>query len=189
MNSVSRTLGTVSLGLTLLGGPLVAHAVPSFARQTGMACEACHTVWPELTHFGRMFKASGYVIDNLKQVKGMTPQRDEILELAALPPLSLMVQVSATQLSKPLPDSGVAGESQNGTFAFPQQVSLFYAGKIAPHVGAFLQLTYASKSGSIGIDNTDIRYADLKVLPNDQSLVYGLSLNNNPTIQDLWNST
>lgn len=29
-----------------------AQAVPSFARQTGMACEACHTVFPELTHFG-----------------------------------------------------------------------------------------------------------------------------------------
>ena len=189
MKSVSRTLGAVVLGFSLCGGPLAAHAVPSFARQTGMACEACHTVWPELTHFGRMFKASGYVIDNLKQVKGVTPQRDEILELAALPPLSLMVQISASQLAKPLPDSGVAGASQNGTFAFPQQVSLFYAGKIAPHVGGFLQLTYSSKSGAIGIDNTDIRYADLKVLPNDQSLVYGLSLNNNPTVQDLWNST
>jgi hypothetical protein len=154
-----------------------------------MACEACHTVWPELTHFGRMFKASGYVIDNLKQVKGVTPQRDEILELATLPPLSLMIQVSNTQLAKPLPDSAVAGASQNGTFAFPQQVSLFYAGKIAPHVGAFLQLTYGYDSGTIGIDNTDIRYADLRVLPNDQSLVYGLSLNNNPTVQDLWNTT
>ena len=182
MNSVSRTLGAVVLGFSLFGGPLVAHAVPSFARQTGMACEAFHTVWPELTHFGRMFKASGYVIDNLKEVKDVTPQRDEFLDLAALPPLSLMVQISATQLSKPLPDSGVAGASQNGTFAYPQQVSLFYAGTIDPHVGRFLQLTYASKSGAIGIDNTDIRYADLKVLPNDQSLVYGLSPNNNPTV-------
>ena len=31
-------------------------AVPSFARQTGMACAACHTVFPELTPFGREFK-------------------------------------------------------------------------------------------------------------------------------------
>lgn len=189
MTSGSRTLGSLLLGVLLLGGPLVANAVPSFARQTGMACEACHTVWPELTHFGRMFKASGYVIDNLKQVKGVTPQRDEILELASLPPLSIMVQVSNTWVAKPLPDSGTAGASQNGTFAFPQQLSLFYAGKIAPHVGAFVQLTYGYDSGTIGIDNTDIRYADLRILPNDQSLVYGVSLNNNPTVQDLWNST
>jgi hypothetical protein len=189
MAAFSRTLTAAIFGVALCVGPPAALAVPSFARQTGMACEACHTVWPELTHFGRMFKASGYVIDNLKQVKGVTPQRDEILELASLPPLSLMIQVSDTQMAKPLPDSAVPGASQNGTVAFPQQVSLFYAGKIAPHVGAFLQLTYAYDSGTIGIDNTDIRYADLKVLPNDQSLVYGLSLNNNPTVQDLWNTT
>src|SRR5712691_5884239 len=49
-----------------------ALAVPSFARQTGMACEACHTVYPELTHFGRVFKASGYVLDNLKQVRDVS---------------------------------------------------------------------------------------------------------------------
>jgi hypothetical protein len=182
-------LAKALLPALLLLSASAAQAVPSFARQTGMACEACHTVWPELTHFGRMFKASGYVIDNLKQVKGVTPQREEILELAGLPPLSLMVQASYTSTAKAQPDSSGKGEAQNGTVAFPQQVSLFYAGKIAPHLGAFLQLTYGYDSGTIGIDNTDIRFADLKILPGDESLVYGLSLNNNPTVQDLWNTT
>ncbi len=174
--------------LVVLAAP-AAEAVPSFARQTGMACEACHTVWPELTHFGRVFKANGYILDNLKQVRGVTEQKEEILDLASLPPLSLMIQVSYTQLARPLPDASGTGESQNGTVAFPQQISLFYAGKIAPHVGAFMQLTYGNDGGTIGIDNTDIRFTDLKVLPDGKSLIYGLSLNNNPTVQDLWNST
>jgi hypothetical protein len=174
--------------LLLLAAP-AALAVPSFARQTGMACEACHTVWPELTHFGRVFKANGYILDNLKQVRGVTAQKEEILSLANLPPLSIMIQVSDTQFSKALPDTAGNGNAQNGTVAFPQQVSLFYAGKIAPHVGAFLQLTYGSDTSTIGIDNTDIRFTDLKVLPGGQSLIYGLSLNNNPTVQDLWNTT
>jgi hypothetical protein len=175
--------------LAMLGAAVPAAAVPSFARQTGMACEACHTVWPELTHFGRVFKANGYVLDNLKQVRGVTSQREEILSLASLPPLSLMVQVGYTQLAQPLPDSSGTGQSQNGTFAFPQQISLFYAGKIAPHSGAFIQLSYGNDSGTIEIDNADIRFAGLKVLPGDQTLIYGVSLNNNPTVQDLWNST
>ena len=46
-------------------------AVPSFARQTGMACQACHTVFPELTPFGRLFKLNAYTIDNLPQVQGI----------------------------------------------------------------------------------------------------------------------
>jgi hypothetical protein len=178
------------VGLWAMGHGSEAQAVPSFARQTGMNCEACHTVFPELTHFGRMFKANGYTLDNLKQVRGITAKKEEMLALSGLPPLSVMVQVSDTQLSKPLPDgTGAPAHSQSGTVDFPQQLSIFYAGKIAPHIGAFIQLTYGNDGGSIGIDNTDLRYADLAVLPNDRSLVYGLSLNNNPTVQDLWNTT
>src|SRR5271168_3869503 len=138
-----------------------ALAVPSFARQTGMACEACHTVFPELTHFGRMFKANGYTIDNLKQVQGITATKEQMLSLSALPPIAVMVQISDTWLQTPLPDStGAAGHSQTSTVGFPQQISFFYAGKIAPQLGAMIQLTYDNAAGTIGIDNTDLRYAN-----------------------------
>src|SRR5579859_5097781 len=173
-------------------GALDAYAVPSFARQTGMACEACHTVYPELTHFGRVFKANGYLLDNLKQVQAISSRKEQLLELAQTPPLSIMAQVSYTQLKSALPDNANAtlpGVTQNGTASFPQQVGIFYAGKIAPHFGAFLQVTYSNQSGSIGIDNTDLRFSNIRILPADQSLIYGVSVNNNPTVQDLWNST
>ena len=176
------------LVVTLLAAPAV-QAVPSFARQTGMACEACHTVFPELTHFGRMFKANAYTIDNLKPVRGVSATKQELLDLSGLPPISLMVQVSQTSISKAIPDGVAGGTSQSTSVAFPQQISLFYAGKIAPRLGAFIQLTYSNDSGAIGIDNTDLRWADNRLLPGDKSLVYGITANNNPTVQDLWNST
>jgi hypothetical protein len=177
-----------ALGLLAVVQP--AQAVPSFARQTGMACEACHTVYPELNHFGRLFKANAYTLDNLKPVRGINAAKSELLALSGLPPISLMVQVSQTSLSKSLPDgTGSGGVSQNGTVSFPQQISLFYAGKIAPNLGAFIQLTYGNDSGVIGIDNVDIRYANNVLLPEDKSLIYGIDVNNNPTVQDLWNST
>jgi hypothetical protein len=177
----------MALCLALLAAP-AAYAVPSFARQTGMACEACHTVFPELNHFGRMFKANAYTVDNLKPVRGITATKQEMLDLSGLPPISLMVQVSQTNLSKAIPD-GAGNVSQSGTMAFPQQISLFYAGKIAPRLGAFIQLTYGNDSGTMGIDNVDLRYADNKLLAGDRSLVYGITANNNPTVQDLFNST
>jgi hypothetical protein len=191
----SKVVGHLRVAAATLTGLLAllisstARAVPSFARQTGMACEACHTVFPELNHFGRMFKANGYNIDNLKPVRGITSTKQEMLALSGLPPISLMVQVSQTNLSKNLPEGADLGTSQSGTVAFPQQVSLFYAGKIAPGVGSFIQLTYGNDSGTIGIDNTDIRWAGNRVLADDRSLIYGISANNNPTVQDLWNST
>lgn len=169
-----------------------ARAVPSFARQTGMACEACHTVFPELTHFGRVFKANGYTLTNVKQVRDVTGKKEEMLELSGFPPLSIMAQISYTQMKTGVPDLSAVGApavAQNGTAGFPQQFSFFYAGKIAPNLGAMFQLTYANDGGTIGIDNSDIRFADEIALPDSGTLTYGVSLNNNPTVQDLWNST
>src|SRR5579862_2335485 len=104
--------------LALLVAAPQAMAVPSFARQTGMACEACHTVYPELTHFGRVFKANGYILTNLKQVRDVTGKKEELLALSQMPPLSIMVQISDTQLKTALPDLtnvNVPGEAQNGS--------------------------------------------------------------------------
>jgi hypothetical protein len=163
-------------------------AVPSFARQTGIACEGCHTVFPELTPFGRSFKLSGYLIDNLPQVKAVTSENKEALLLNWMPPLSMMLQTSYTSTSKALPDPVGGANSQNGQVLLPQQASLLYAGRIAPKIGGFIQMTYASDSGTFGWDNTDIRFADHATV-SGKDLVWGVSFNNNPTVQDVWNST
>jgi len=170
------------------------HAVPSFARQTGMACAACHTVFPELTPFGREFKLNGYVLDNMKQVTGIDTSANQTLALNSIPPLSLMLQVSYTRTNKALPDSVVSGAlAKDGDMLFPQQVSFFYAGKIAEGLGAFVQLTYDGAEDHFGFDNTDVRYAHHWSFgganDNDHSLILGVTLNNNPTVQDPWNTT
>ena len=186
----SRTIGILASAVSFLVFASFApqsFAVPSFARQTGLACEGCHTVFPELTPFGRSFKLNGYLIDNLPQVKGMTTDNKEALLLNWLPPLSIMFQTSYTSTGKALPDP-VGGNTQNGQVLFPQQASLFYAGRIAPNIGGFIQMTYGSDSGTFGWDNTDIRFADHATVAG-KDLTWGVSLNNNPTVQDVWNST
>ncbi|GAC1311482.1 MAG: cytochrome c [Steroidobacteraceae bacterium] len=179
----------------LLTASLPAAAVPSFARQTGMACAACHTVFPELTPFGREFKLNGYVLDNIKQIKGITSQNRETLSLNSIPPLSVMLQISYTRTGKAIPDGTVKGAlAKDGEVNFPQQASLFYAGKIADNLGAFVQLTYDGVADHFGLDNTDIRYArhfsfggDSE--PGAHSMIVGVTVNNNPTVQDVWNTT
>src|ERR1700720_3494858 len=74
-------------------------AVPSFARQTGMTCAACHTIFPELTPFGREFKLNGYVLDNIKQVTGIDTSNRSTLSLNSIPPISLMALISYTHIS------------------------------------------------------------------------------------------
>ncbi len=90
-----------------------------------------------------------------------------------------MMQVSFTHVQNS--PSG----SQNDDVQFPQEFSLFYAGEISDHAGSFAQVTYEQASGNFGWDNTDIRYAN--ELP-DSNLTYGLTLNNSPTVQDVWNT-
>ncbi len=183
MFALSLLLGAVALA------PLPARAVPSFARQTGMACQSCHTIFPELTPFGRAFKLNGYQIDKLPQVQDLSLNREQTLLLNQLPPLSFMLQTSFTHTNTALPDSAVAGaNSQDGQILLPQQASLFYAGRIAPNLGAFVQMTYSSDSGTIGWDNTEIRFAKQQST-GPGGLTYGFTLNNNPTVQDVWNST
>lgn len=169
-------------------------AVPSFARQTGMTCAACHTIFPELTPFGREFKLNGYVLDNIKQVTGIDTSNRSTLALNILAPISLMAQISYTHTGAALPDSSLAGAlAKDGDVLFPQQVSFFYAGKIADELGAFIQLTYDGVGDSFGFDNTDIRYAHHLSFGgangNDHSMILGVTLNNNPTVQDVWNTT
>lgn len=163
--------------------PDAAHAVPSYARQTGLACEACHTVFPQLTPFGRAFKASGYTLFNTLKVSDINRMKESTLSLSDLPPISAMVMASTSEAAK-----ANDPQSSKSSTDFPQQLSLFYAGRIADNLGAYIQVTYDDQSGSIGMDNTDIRFADVAEV-GGHSVIYGVSLNNNPTVQDLWNST
>jgi hypothetical protein len=169
-------------------------AVPSFARQTGMACAACHTVFPELTPFGREFKLNGYVLDNIRQITDIDVSNNQTLALNSIPPISAMFQISYTHTGRALPDSALPDNlAKDGEVLFPDQFSLFYAGKIADELGSFVQATYDGAADHFGIDNADIRYAHHLAFGgsdgNDHHLILGLTLNNNPTVQDVWNTT
>ena len=162
--------------------PLNAQAVPSYARQTGMACSGCHTTPPELTSFGRSFKINGYVLTGMKQIEAEGKGTGAGLKLNEIPPISAMLLTSYTHTAKSQPDT------QNDDTSFPQEFSLFFAGEITPHIGSFLQLTYAQENDNLSLDNTDIRYANHMTL-GGKDTVYGLTLNNSPTVEDPWNTT
>lgn len=181
-----KTPGLKGLGKLMLAGLLAcvsvdALAVPSFARQTNMACSACHTVFPELTAFGRNFKLNGYTMVGGPQVSQEAGNHSGGVSVDEDPPFSAMIQVGFTHMAKAEPDT------QNNDVQFPQQLSLFYAGRFSEQIGAFMQLTYDQPSAAIGVDNVDVRYAK-SVTTGGKALTYGVTLNNSPSVQDLWNT-
>jgi hypothetical protein len=157
-------------------------STPAFARQTGLACNACHTHYPELTATGRAFKLNGYVYRRSDSLQANNASGEQNLLLNLVAPLSIMMQTSFTSTKTSQPNT------QNGTIFFPDQLSIFAGGEVTPHVGGFLQVTFDPQSGQIGIDNADFRYANHTTLFNKHT-TYGIDINNNPTVQDLWNST
>jgi hypothetical protein len=181
--------------VTLMGASLIApllvtglraptaHAVPSYSRQTGFPCRSCHTTPPELTPLGRTFKLNGYTITGMPVTKAEKTSREAGLSLLQSLPLSVFFETSYTQTNKVQPGT------QNNSFEFPQDVSLFVAGAWATHLGSFVQFTYDTQDDHFSWDLTDIRYSNTRKSVFGKSFVYGLDLNNAPGVEDLWHAT
>jgi len=184
-DSLSDLARAYMRGRSLAGGAAGAAAagkkVPSYARQTGLACSACHYQFLALTPYGRKFKLNGYTLTTRPVITEKDSTNGGKLNLSPFSLLSGMVTAGLTHLKDTLPGT------QNDATALPQELSVFLAGQITSKVGLFSQFTYAGADGSFGIDNLDFRYANHTT--GSTEVVYGLTLNNNPTVQDLWNTT
>ncbi|MEP6908226.1 MAG: cytochrome C [Pseudoxanthomonas sp.] len=165
-------IGWLLLAVTLTF-PSKSHAIPAFARQTHQPCTACHIggFGPQLTPFGRQFKLLGYTL---------TVGSDTKI------PLSVMDVESFTHTSRAQTSPPANGFGTNNIIE-QQQASLFVAGRIAPNLGVLAQVTYSQNGGLLGWDNMDLRYAHAAKLFGHPS-IWGVSLNNNPTVTDVFNT-
>ena len=174
-----RPLSFLLATLTFLAGN--AYGIPSFARQTNLSCDYCHIVFPRLNAFGRLFKLNGYTLTGIKSIEakgGGAPP----LKISSFMPFSATAQASLTFLR------GREPGSRSYAAEFPQQLSFFLAGEITPYIGTLIQVTYEDQSRSFEWDSTDIRFALAKNIGGKRT-IFGLTLNNGPTVQDVWNTT
>lgn len=149
-----------------------AEAVPAFTAKTNQPCSACHIggFGPQLTPFGRKFKLEGYTMD---------AGNDAF-------PVSAMEMSSFLNTSKAQDAPPADHYTTNDNFTL-DQASIFIAGGIGEHFGGFVQLTYDGVGRTFSWDNTDIRVVDHVTISGNDVLV-GLSFNNNPGVQDVWNT-
>jgi hypothetical protein len=158
----------------------IVWALPIFARQTGQSCVACHAggQFPELTPYGRMFKLNGYTFG------------ERTVPLAIMGTLDL----SSTRHNHDANGNVISPKDSLPVF---DAASIFFAGKITDKIGAFIQYTYTNYDHQNGdgrwigqwhSDNMDFRYVD-RLIENSDDLILGMTVNNSPTVQDVWNST
>jgi hypothetical protein len=148
-----------------------AFSLPLYARQTGQPCATCHTAFLELTPFGRRFKLGGYTLGG-GDWSG--------------PPFAVMLQPTFTNTQADQEQAPAPHFATNNNLAM-QQVSLFTGGRITDNLGAFIQGTYDGVARRFGWDNTDIRFAK-PFNVDGHTLLWGVTANNNPTVQDVWNT-
>lgn len=207
------------------------QALPSFARQTGQPCGTCHTDYPGLTPYGRLFKLNGYTTGGgkfrttpfpswakptdalaayaktAKGEDGATLSGQPDTSNVWVPPLSMMAIYGYTHTQSDQAALAPYHANDNGVVS---PLSFFYGGAITDNIGLFSQVTYNNAPpGHSAIDpttgapvtvtdpcwncewawdNTDLRYANTAVLGNID-VIYGISANNNPSVQDPWNTT
>ena len=146
-------------------GPISpADALPSYARQTGQPCGTCHTDYPGLTPYGRLFKLGGYTAGGGKYRSTLFPsQNDSTKALSAYakksgsdmptkastdtseikpyaPPIAMMAIVGFTHTQADQDPTGSPYNANDNVVVAP--LSFFYGGAITEHIGAFAQFTY-----------------------------------------------
>ncbi|MHB8772771.1 MAG: hypothetical protein ACYC7J_17390 [Syntrophales bacterium] len=155
-----------------------AHAIPSFARQTGLSCASCHTVFPSLTTFGRQFKLRSYTLGTALEDK---PFPENL-------PLAVGLQLADTLVADGKNGADPESDFPRSNEVIVQQLALYFGGRIFGKLGAFGQYNWDGIEKKWGAEMVDIRYAD-GATAGGKELLYGVSVSNSPSVQDIWNTS
>lgn len=120
-----------------------ASALPLFARQTGMACSACHFQhFPMLNSFGRSFKSAAYTMVGAQgKVEGDRLSIPDTLNAAVLTTMGY-VKVNGPATPAALTAQGI-NTTTDGTIFVPGtngEFSLFVGGRTSDFSGALAEL-------------------------------------------------
>jgi hypothetical protein len=170
-----------------------AAAIPSFARQTGMACTACHFQhFPVLNSFGRAFKAGGYTMSGAQgKVEG------EHLSIPDTLNGSMLVKVRYQKANgTDAPNTPNGATTNTGQWQIPDEFSLFFGGRVGENTGFLSEINLGGVSPQTGGVAAqfkmpfvfDMGAAKLSVIPfltDSGSMGYGYELSSTGIVRAL----
>lgn len=138
------------LALFLMGMimPRESQAVPSFARQIQKPCTACHTIWPNLTQYGRQFKVKAYT-DVHQDWQMINKDRLNLLYIFPVSARAIFLPYSH-EVDK------VAGINENTTEL--DQVALFVGSRIFDYAGVFASAEWSPDSGNFELPTAKLAF-------------------------------
>src|SRR6266850_4773549 len=131
----------IAAGLSALVAGLVAfaslgrvEAVPAFARQYDLQCNACHTRPPRLNRFGEQFHMMGFQIPSAAQPGGIvTSVREDGAVKTLIDSLALRIEGGLFEYT-------ASPRETETKFAPPDEITLFLARPLLPELSLFVEI-------------------------------------------------
>jgi hypothetical protein len=140
-----------------------ASALPVFARQTGMACSACHFQhFPMLNAFGRSFKSGAFTM-----MGAQTKVEEEgSLSIPATLNMAVLTSFGYIKSNQTADPSGVTKNYGNGVWGVPGvgaggsgEASLFVGGRVSDFAGFLTEITLGGPSVQLSSAKLPVLFA------------------------------
>ncbi len=132
--SSTSAVAAMLLGVIGIGASGDSQAAPGFARQTGMACVACHSqAFPAINAFGRAFKAGGYTLVGAQPL--ITGDN------LSLPSALNMSLVTKLRYNKTNGNTGVGRD--RGEIQWPDEAVFILGGRVSERIGFLAEIGLA----------------------------------------------
>src|SRR5438105_1067414 len=121
-------------GLVAFASPGRVEAVPAFARQYDLQCNACHTRPPRLNRFGEQFHMMGFQIPSAAQPGGIvTSVREDGAGKTLIDSLALRIEGGLFEYTE-------SPRETETKFAPPDEITLFVARPLLPDLSFFVEI-------------------------------------------------
>src|SRR5436853_3586057 len=131
---IAAGLSALVVGLVAFVSPGRVEAVPAFARQYDLQCNACHTRPPRLNRFGEQFHMMGFQIPSAAQPGGIvTSVREDGAGKTLIDSLALRIEGG-------LFESTVSPRETETKFAPPDEIPLFVPRPLLPELSVFVEI-------------------------------------------------
>jgi len=121
-------------GLVAFASPWPVEAVPAFARQYDLQCNACHTRPPRLNRFGEQFHMMGFQIPSAARPGGIV---SSVREDGAL---KTLIDSLALRIEGGLFEYTESPRETETKFVPPDEITLFVARPLLPELSIFVEI-------------------------------------------------
>src|SRR2546427_10256742 len=133
---IRRAFIVIALGAVALSYLQVksVEAVPAFARQYDLQCNACHTRPPRLNRFGEQFHMMGFQIPSAAQPGGIVSSaREDGAVKTIIDSLALRIEGGLFEYT-------ASPQETETKFAPPDEITLFVARPLLPELSIFVEI-------------------------------------------------